>query len=247
MEEPEAGELVAEVLRKEGIVVRTGAKVSSAARNGDGITLTIQGGEPVVGERLLVATGRTANLKQAGVESVGIDASNRWLPVDEHLRVAEGLWGVGDVTGQGQFTHVAMYQADIAVADILGNDTSPADYRALPRVTFTDPEVGAAGLTEAQARTQGMRIRTGTAQVPSSARGWIHGPGNDGFIKLVEDADRGVLVGATSVGPRGGDVLSMLALAIQARIPTEALRHMIYGYPTFYRGIEDALRFARGA
>jgi pyruvate/2-oxoglutarate dehydrogenase complex dihydrolipoamide dehydrogenase (E3) component len=246
-EEPEAGELVAEILRKEGIVVRTGAKVSSAARNGDGITLTIQGGEPVVGERLLVATGRTANLKQAGVESVGIDASNRWLPVDEHLRVAEGLWGVGDVTGQGQFTHVAMYQADIAVADILGNDTSPADYRALPRVTFTDPEVGAAGLTEAQARTQGMRIRTGTAQVPSSARGWIHGPGNDGFIKLVEDADRGVLVGATSVGPRGGDVLSMLALAIQARIPTEALRHMIYGYPTFYRGIEDALRFARGA
>jgi len=83
--------------------------------------------------------------------------------------------------------------------------------------------------------------------VPSSARGWIHGPGNDGFIKLVEESDRGVLVGATSVGARGGDVLSMLALAIQAHIPTEALRHMIYGYPTFYRGIEDALRFARGA
>jgi len=102
-------------------------------------------------------------LKQAGVESVGIDSSNRWLPVDEHLRVAKGLWGVGDVTGQGQFTHVAMYQADIAVADILGKDTPPADYQALPRVTFTDPEVGAAGLTEAQARKQGLRIRTGTA------------------------------------------------------------------------------------
>jgi pyruvate/2-oxoglutarate dehydrogenase complex dihydrolipoamide dehydrogenase (E3) component len=242
LEEPEAGELVAEIFRKEGIVVRTGAKVTSAARSGDGIELTIEGGERLVGERLLVATGRIANLKQAGVESVGIDPSNRWLPVDEHLRVGKALWGVGDVTGHGQFTHVAMYQADIAVADILGMDIPPADYRALPRVTFTDPEVGAAGLTEEQARKQGLRIRTGTAQVPSSARGWIHGPGNDGFIKLVEDSDRGVLVGATSAGPRGGDVLSMLALAIQARIPTQALRHMIYGYPTFYRGIEDALR-----
>jgi pyruvate/2-oxoglutarate dehydrogenase complex dihydrolipoamide dehydrogenase (E3) component len=140
-----------------------------------------------------------------------------------------------------------MYQADIAVADILGKDAPPADYRALPRVTFTDPEVGSAGLTEEQARRQGLRVRTGTAQVPSSARGWIHGPGNDGFIKLVEDSDKGVLVGATSAGPRGGDVLSMLALAIQARIPTQALRHMIYAYPTFYRGIEDALRSAQGA
>ena len=137
----------------------------------------------------------------------------------------------GECPYRDQFTHVAMYQAAIAVADILAEDIPPADYRALPRVTFTNPEVGAAGLAEAQARKQGLPIRTGTAQVPSSARGWIHEPGNDGFIKLVEDSDKGVLVGATTAGPRGGDVLSMLALAIQARIPTQALWHMIYGLP----------------
>lgn len=246
MEEPEAGALLAQVFTTEGIVVRTGARVSGAAVDGNAIALSLEDGERLVGEKLLVATGRTANLTHLGVESLGIDATNRWLAVDEHLRVGNGVWGVGDVTGNGQFTHVAMYQADIAVADILGKETPPADYRALPRVTFTDPEVGVAGLTEEQARKQGLRVHTGTAQVPSSARGWIHGPGNDGFIKLVVDSDSGLLVGATSAGPRGGDVLSMLSLAIQARIPTHALRHMIYGYPTFYRGIEDALRSVRG-
>jgi pyruvate/2-oxoglutarate dehydrogenase complex dihydrolipoamide dehydrogenase (E3) component len=242
MEEPEAGELIARIFEKEGIDVRTDARVTSVSTDGKAIASTLANGETVIGERLLVATGRKANLKHLGVESAGIDPSNRWLSVDGHLRAGHGLWGVGDVTGHGQFTHVAMYQADIAASDILGNHAEPADYRALPRVTFTDPEVGAAGLTEEQARLKGLRIRTGVAQVPSSARGWIHGPGNDGFIKLVEDAGRGVLVGATSAGPRGGDVLSMLALAIQAGISTEALRHLIYAYPTFYRGIEDALR-----
>ncbi|MEO6796858.1 MAG: NAD(P)/FAD-dependent oxidoreductase [Candidatus Dormibacter sp.] len=241
-EEPEVGELVAPILTKEGIVVRTGTRVTGVTLDGSSIALQIEGGERVIGERLLVATGRSANLKQVGVETVGIDPSARWLPVDGHLRVRKGLWGVGDVTGHGQFTHVAMYQAGIAVTDILGKDATPADYRALPRVTFTDPEIGAAGLTEDQAREQGLRVLTGMAKVPSSARGWIHGPGNEGFIKLVEDADKGVLVGATSAGPRGGDVLSMLALAIQERISTSALRRVIYAYPTFYRGIEDALR-----
>lgn len=242
MEEPEAGELLARIFRNEGIVIRVGARVSDAAMDGDAIAVTMEGGERITGDRLLVATGRGADLKLVGVEAVGIDSSTRWLPVDDHLRAGKGLWGVGDVTGQGQFTHVAMYQAGIAAADILDQDTPPADYRALPRATFTDPEVAAAGLLEDQARKQGLRVRVGIAQVPSSARGWIHGPGNDGFIKLVEDSDKGVLVGATSAGPRGGDVLSMLALAIEARIPTRALRHMIYAYPTFYRGIEDALR-----
>ncbi len=152
------------------------------------------------------------------------------------------MWAVGDVTGEGAFTHVAMYQAAIAAADILGREAAPANYRALPRVTFTDPEVGSVGLTEAEARRRGLAVRTGRSLVAHSARGWIDGPGNEGLIKLVEDRERDVLVGATSVGPRGGEVLSMLALAIQAAVPVASLRSMIYAYPTFYRGIEDALR-----
>ena len=140
--------------------------------------------------------------------SIGVDQSARALPVDDHLRVegVEGVWAVGDVTGKGAFTHVSMYQAEIVVNDILGKPVVAADYRAVPRVTFTDPEIGSVGLNERDARSQGLAVRVGTAQVPSSTRGWIHKAGNKGFIKLVEDADRGVLVGATSAGPWGGEV-----------------------------------------
>ena len=140
-----------------------------------------------------------------------------------------------------------MYQAGIAVADILGQDMPAADYRAVPRVTFTDPEIGSVGLTEAQARERGLAVRAGTAQVPSSARGWIHKAGNEGVIKLIEDTHRGVLVGATSVGPVGGEVLGALAVAVHGHVPVADLRAMIYAYPTFNRGIEDALRSLAGA
>jgi len=146
------------------------------------------------------------------------------------------------VTGKGAFTHVSMYQAAVAARDILGQDGPPADYRAVPRVTFTDPEIGSVGLTEAQAREQGLAVRTGITQVPSSARGWIHKAGNDGFIKLIEDAQRGMLVGATSAGPAGGEVLGALAVAVHGQVPVSDLRTMIYAYPTFHRAIEDALR-----
>ena len=108
-------------------------------------------------------------------------------------------------------------------------------------MTFTDPEVGSVGLTERAAREQGRSVRVGISQVSSSARGWIHGPGNKGIIKLVADDDAGVLVGATSAGPWGGEVLSMLTLAVHARVPVATLRTMIYAYPTFHRGVLDAL------
>ncbi|APU43432.1 dihydrolipoyl dehydrogenase family protein [Streptomyces sp. TN58] len=240
-EEPEAGALVADVLRSEGITVRTGIRATAVHHLGATFHLTLDGGEELTGRQLLVATGRRPYLAGLGLEAIGLDPGARTLTVDGQMRAADRLWGVGDVTGLGMFTHVAMYQAEIAVRDILGEPGPDADYRALPRVTFTDPEVGSVGLTEHAAREQGLRVRTGTARVPSSARGWIHKAGNDGVIKLVEDADRGVLIGATSAGPAGGEVLYGLAVAVQAEIPVDRLRHMIYAYPTFHRGVEDAL------
>ena len=242
MEEPEAGEELQKVFVAEGVDVRVGTETTSVATRGDQVVLGFGDGTELSADKLLVATGRRANLADIGLESVGLDPTARFVPVDDNLRAAEAVWAVGDVTGKGLFTHVAMYQAAIVTAAILGKPHPAADYRSLPRVTFTDPEVGAAGLTEKQAREAGFKVRTGLGSVPSSARGWIHGPGNEGFHKLVEDAERGVLVGGTSMGPRGGEVMSFLQLAIQEEIPTERLRHMIYAYPTFYRGIEDALR-----
>lgn len=206
----------------------------------------LDNGEAVAARRLLVATGRRTDLAALGVAAVGLDEDARGIDVDERMRAADGVWAIGDVTGKGAFTHVSLYQAQIAVADILGEDHPPADYRAVPRVTFTDPEVGAVGLTEKAARDRGLDVRVGVAGIPSSARGWIHKVGNDGLIKLVEDIDRGVLVGATAMGPLGGEVLGALVVAVHAEVPTRRLRRMIYAYPTFHRAIEDAVQALGG-
>jgi pyruvate/2-oxoglutarate dehydrogenase complex dihydrolipoamide dehydrogenase (E3) component len=161
------------------------------------------------------------------------------------MRAGDSVWGVGDVTGNGAFTHMAMYEADVAVRDILGQGGPGADYRARPRVTFTDPEIGAVGLTEKQARDAGIDVQVGFVEGPAVSRGFIHGPGNDGFIKVVADGARGVLVGATSVGPAGGEVLGALSLAVHAEIPVSTLQSTIWAYPTFHRGIGDALKALR--
>ncbi len=241
LEEPEAGRLVADVLTGEGLTIRAGATATAVTYDGQRFTVSLEQ-EQLHAEQLLVATGRRANLSDLGLDTVGADTTARWLETDEHQQVNDRLWAVGDVTGKGAFTHVAMYQAGVAVRSILSQDGPPARYHAVPRVTFTDPEIGAVGQTEAQARSAGLSVCTGAAQLPSSARGWIHKAGNDGFIKLVQDAQRGVLVGATSAGPAGGEVLGALALAVHAEVPTRTLAEMIYAYPTFHRGIEDALR-----
>jgi len=241
-EEPEAGELLAAVFGSEGIGVRTGQAAASVAYQGGAFTVTLDGGAELTADQLLVVTGRRADLAAVGAGAVGADEKAHAVSVDEHLRVAPGVWAVGDVVGKGAFTHMSMYHSEIVIADVLGREHAGAEYHAVPRVTFTDPEIGSVGLTAAQARDRGLRVQTGHVQVPASARGWIHKAGNDGFIKLVADADRGVLVGATSAGPVGGEVLSMLTLAVHAAVPVRRLDQMIYAYPTFHRAVQDAVR-----
>ena len=237
-EEPEASALVASVFEREGIEVLTGASIGSVAYD-QGLFAVTLGPRTLQADRLLVAAGRRPNLGAIGLDTVGLDPKARSVDVDGRMRAGDGLWAIGDITGKGAFTHMSMYQSAIAVRDILGQDGPEAAYRAVPRVTFTDPEVGSVGLTEQGARDRGLRVRVGATDLSTSTRGWIHRA--EGLIKLVEDADRGVLVGATSVGPTGGEVLSMLTTAIHAEVPTSTLTSMIYAYPTFHRAVEDAL------
>src|SRR6266436_555478 len=241
-EEPEAGELLAAVFLGQGIDVRTGLLASQVSHENGTFRVTMADGEVLTAAGLLVAAGRRVNLADVGVGAVGIDENAPFIRTDERMRAAPGVWAIGDIVGHGAFTHMSMYHAGIVIADILGQEHRGAEYHAVPRVTFTDPEIGSVGITEAQARDQGIDVRTGLSQIPSSARGWIHKVGNEGFIKLVLDPSRGILVGATSVGPVGGEVLSMLTLSVHARIPVQRLREMIYAYPTFHRAVEDALR-----
>jgi pyruvate/2-oxoglutarate dehydrogenase complex dihydrolipoamide dehydrogenase (E3) component len=242
LEEPESGELAQRALERDGVKFRTGVKATKV-QHGGGFTITLDDGSEAKGEKLLVATGRRVDMKSLGLDQVGIDPDARAIEVDDHVRAAEGVWAIGDVTGKGAFTHTAMYQANVAVFDILGAEGAPvASYHAMPRVTFTDPEIGGVGQTEKEAREAGLDVKIGITQIPASARGWIHKAGNDGFIKLVVDNERGVLVGATSAGPAGGEVLSALAVAVHAAVPVHSLQQMIYAYPTFHRAIGDALK-----
>jgi pyruvate/2-oxoglutarate dehydrogenase complex dihydrolipoamide dehydrogenase (E3) component len=236
-EEPEVSELIERILRAEGIAAHLGSTITKAESTPAGCTLTLQDGTVLSATEVLVATGRRADLAALGVGVLGLDETARAIPVDNRLRVAERVWAVGDVTGKGAFTHVAMYQARICVADILGRPTADADYRALPRVTFTDPEIGSVGMTEAAARETGGVVRVMSEPLNESTRGWIHKA--EGLVKLVEMD--GVLVGATSMGPSGGEILGLLTLAVHARVPVDTLRGMIYAYPTFHRAIDSAL------
>jgi pyruvate/2-oxoglutarate dehydrogenase complex dihydrolipoamide dehydrogenase (E3) component len=245
LEEPEVGALLAEVFQADGIGVRAGVAAKSIgygeAEGGGAFRVELASGEVLSCATLLVATGRRTDLAGVGAGAVGIDEGGRFIPVDDRMRAAPGVWAIGDIVGHGQFTHMSMYHSAIVVADILGQEHHAAEYHAIPRVTFTDPEIGSVGMTESQARDAGLDVRVSVTAVPTSARGWIHKAGNDGLIKLVMDAGRGVLVGATSAGPVGGEVLSMLTLAVHAGVPVQRLREMIYAYPTFHRAIEAAL------
>ena len=245
-EEPPAAAVLAEVFRREGIEVLLDAHVAGAEHDANGFSLSLDDGRTLRAEQLLVATGRHVDLAGAGLDTIGVDLSGRFVSVDSRLRLRPGVWAIGDMTGEGAFTHVSMYQAEIVVADILDQPGVPAaDYRAVPRVTFTDPEIASVGMTQAQAAQAGLDVLVGKAELAATSRGWIHGPGNDGFIRVVADAGRRIVVGATVVGPYAGEVMSALAVAAHAEVPVDRLLHMIYAFPTFHRGVLDALRDLR--
>ena len=238
-EEPEASEVIHRVLTEDGVDVRTGVRIDRVEH--DGVFRVVVDGEALEAEQLLVAAGRRPNLADVGLDTVGLDPDAKLVQTDERMRAGERLWAIGDITGKGAFTHVSMYQAAVVVRDVLDKDGPWADYRAVSRVTFTDPEVGSVGMTERQARDAGLTVLTGHAQLPESSRGWIHQVGNDGIIKLVADGDRGILVGGTAVGPSGGEIVGLIAAAVHAEIPIGTLRGMHFAYPTFHRAIEAAL------
>jgi pyruvate/2-oxoglutarate dehydrogenase complex dihydrolipoamide dehydrogenase (E3) component len=237
-EEPEASALVEKVFAAEGVKVRTGAHIERVAY-ADGRFTVVLGEESVDADRLLVAAGRRNNLADIGLETVGLDPSTKVIDTDERMRAGERLWAVGDITGKGAFTHMSMYQAAVVVRDLLGEDGPWADYRAVSRVTFTDPEVASVGMSERQARDAGLDVATSVTDLGLSSRGWIAKA--EGLVKLVADVERGVLVGGTVVGPAGGEIMSMLATAIHAEVPVATLRHMHFAYPTFHRAVETAL------
>lgn len=245
-EEPEASEVVESTFEEEGIKIKAGTRAEKVEKKDDNILVHLDNGEKIEAERLFIATGKTIDLSDLGLETVGLDNSASHIEVDDQMRAGDGLWAMGDVTGKSLLTHVAVYQAEIIAADILGKEHRPASYHAIPRAIFTDPEVGGVGLTEAEARAEGYDVLTTLRQIPATFRGVTYGV-ERGIVKTVVDRESGTLIGATVAGPQASDMLGVLNLAVHARLPLETLRTMMFTFPAYSSVIGEALGgFARG-
>ncbi|HEX4323362.1 MAG TPA: NAD(P)/FAD-dependent oxidoreductase [Gaiellaceae bacterium] len=230
---PDAGELLAEHFREEGIDVRTGVGVE---RVEPGVKLHLSDGSTLETERLLIATGRRPNVERLGLDELGVVVSQRGIEVDERLRAADNVWAIGDVTGVALFTHVGKYQARVAAAD-MAKRRAKADYRAIPAGIFTDPEVSTVG------RTDGEGLVTARVPLGSLPRlATYERPKREGFVRVFADPRRGVLVGAVCVGPQAAEWLGQFTLAIRAEVPVETLLDTIQPYPTFSEGVFYALK-----
>jgi pyruvate/2-oxoglutarate dehydrogenase complex dihydrolipoamide dehydrogenase (E3) component len=204
--------------------------------------VSLDDGAELRAAELVVATGRRPRTQSIGLETVGVEQNPRGIAVDDRCRAADGVWAIGDVTGVAMFTHVGKYQGRIAATDILGRPAC-ADYRAVPRVVFTDPEVAAVGMSEADARAAGLDVAAQTIDLTTSiARPYTYEEKPRGTLGVVVDRERKVLIGAWAVAPLAGEWIHQAVLAIRAEIPLGILNDTIAQFPTFSEGFGYALR-----
>jgi pyruvate/2-oxoglutarate dehydrogenase complex dihydrolipoamide dehydrogenase (E3) component len=237
-EEPEAGAALRPRLEADGIALIIGDSCIGVEKR-SGVVVHLKSGAVVSAERLLVATGRRPNAE--GWREAGLaQTEHGWLKVDPAtLEAQPGVFGAGDVTGLGGFTHLAHYHGQVIARRLRGIDAR-ADHTAVPRVTFTDPEIASVGLSEAAARARGIEVVIARADPAEAARGYIH-DFHDGAIKLVGDRERGVLIGATLVTPRAGEIVGELVLAIKLGTPLKTLADVIHPFPAFNRVLGQGL------
>jgi dihydrolipoamide dehydrogenase len=232
------GEALGEVLRRDGIELALGVQTTSARRDGDQYVLELDDGRTLRGDRLLVATGRRPRVEGIGLETVGIDTDGRRLPVDAHLRASEGLWAIGDVNAISMLTHVGKYQGRVVAANILG-EAREANYEAVPRVVFTDPQAASVGTGEAA--FSGTALLSEVAKTATYTRAYAE---SNGFMTLLSDGER--LTGAYALGPEAGEWLQQATLAIRARVPLDVLLDTIQPFPTFSEIYLGALKSLHG-
>ena len=246
-EEPRVSELIAGSLRDEGVSIRLGMDVAAVSADHDQRVAVLSDRTIVRAERLLVVTSRRPRVTGLGLDSVeGLEHGDSGIAVDEHCRAAPGVWAVGDVTGVMPFTHVGEYQARIVSANILG-EARAADYRAIPRVVFCDPEVAAVGLTCAKAADAGLEIATATIALGDAiAKPWIQEREPRGELGVIVDRGRGTIAGAWAVAPLASEWIHYAALAIKAAIPVETLIDTVAQFPTYTEAYLEALEQAVG-
>jgi pyruvate/2-oxoglutarate dehydrogenase complex dihydrolipoamide dehydrogenase (E3) component len=228
------GEALGKALEDDGVELRFGERASGARRHGDGYALEFENGPELRGDRLLVATGRKPRSEGIGLDAVGLEPGDRGeVQVDSRMSAGEGLWAVGDVTGIWPLTYVGKYQGRVAASNILGRPAE-ADYSAVPRVVFTDPQAASVG--EAEGAATATAELAGVARTSTYTRAYADKPG---FMTLVSDGER--LTGAYALGPDAGEWLQQATLAIRARVPIDVMRDTIQPFPTFSEVYLNAL------
>lgn len=240
-EDPRVGELARQALEADGVRVLTGRQVRRAHAEKDTAVLELDDGGSVAADVVVLGTGRRPRTDGLGLETIGIRPDGAAPVVDEHCRLADGVWAVGDLTGVAMFTHIAKYQARVVADTILGRPRR-ADYRGIPRVVFCDPEIATVGLTLAQAREQGIDTATAEIDLPEQlARPWTYETDPRGTLGLLADRRRGVLIGAWAIAPNAGEWIHQAALAIRAEIPISTLLDTVAQFPTYTEGYLIAL------
>jgi pyruvate/2-oxoglutarate dehydrogenase complex dihydrolipoamide dehydrogenase (E3) component len=238
-EPAELGEALAEVLRADGVEVIVGTRAVGAGRDGADFVLSLADGRELRGEQLLVGTGRHPRVADLGLETVGVRADGHGIPVDDRLQAAERLWAIGDCTGLYLLTHMGKYQGEVVASNILGEPRS-ADYRAVPRAVYTDPQAAAVGAVDAPFRA--TAAVSGIAKTATYTRAYAEDPG---FLTLLSDGR--CLTGAYAVGPEAGEWLQQATLAIRAQVPLDVLRDTVQPFPTFSEIYVGALKSLRSS
>ena len=235
-EDHEVSRLLLDCLRAAGIQAETGVRVERTRRRGLRKVLEFRDGSGVreveAGE-VFLATGHAPVVEDLHLARAGVEAGRRSVTVDDQLRTtAEGIWAAGDVTGIALFTHVASYQGKLAAHNALTDDPRTADYRVIPRVTFSRPEVGSVGLTEEQCLAQGLSYRAASLPFSDIEKSIVEGE-RTGLAKLLVEADTGQLLGAHVAGPRAGELVHAVAVLMQNRVPVSGIACTIHAFPTF--------------
>ena len=224
--EPEPlGDALGEVLAAEGIELHFGQHATAARRNGDGYVLELPDGSALRGDRILVAGGRRPRIDGLGLENLDVSLEKGGIPVDERMNVTDGVWAIGDATGVWPLTYVGKYQGRVAAANILGREWE-ANYEAVPRVVFTDPQAASVGAADGE-----ITATAPISSVPRTSTFTRAYAEKNGFLTLVSDGER--LTGAYALGPEAGEWLQQATLAIRAGVPLAVMNDVIQPFPTF--------------
>lgn len=251
VEDEEISKELEKIFKKSGIRVETGAKCDNVQKTGHSVKMkvTLSSGkvEDIEAEKLLVAIGRAPNTAGIGLENTKVQVDRGFIKVDAYQQTGEpGIYAIGDVVaGTPQLAHVASMQGMVAVAKIAGKPATPVNRNRIPGATYTEPGIGSVGLTEAQAKAAGYKVRVGKFPFMANSKATILGS-HDGFVKVVADEKYGEILGVHIIGPQAYELISEAVAAMEAEATVETMMHTIHAHPTIYEAVGEAFNNVYG-